>query len=284
MGLGLGEVRPPRVSWISGRDAQRQQVGPSCPPGGGGSWVAEWTSFTKARRSLGRADGRWELLGGPGGLKYGDGVGLCLFHLGLPWWSLLAFPSAWTLLCPPLHPDFLSAQPESWYPKGSPWPDRYQPQEGLGKGTQVMGGASTTTPHLLPLPDTHTQTHTHTHTHTQPKPAERASPPRRSWMHRCCWRGGAVADVAPGRLSPHRGSWGEGSGEQSLGTLPGSGWEAAGQGGHGWGPRPLHFHMLQLAPPAGASGRAGHKPSSDCTRPQLWGQKRLLPRASHAAL
>lgn len=55
VGLGLGEVRAPRVSWISGRDAQRQQVGPSCPPGGGGSWVAEWTSFTKAHRSLGQA-------------------------------------------------------------------------------------------------------------------------------------------------------------------------------------------------------------------------------------
>lgn len=60
--LGLGEVRPPRVSWISGRDAQKQQVGPSCPPGGGGAWVAEWISFTKAHRSLDGAD-----VGGPGG-------------------------------------------------------------------------------------------------------------------------------------------------------------------------------------------------------------------------
>lgn len=78
-------------------------------------------------------------------------MGLHQSHLGLPWWSLLAFPLAWTPLCSPPHPDFLSAQPEPWYPKGSLWLDTYQPQEGLGKGSQVMGGASTT-PHLLPLP------------------------------------------------------------------------------------------------------------------------------------
>ena len=209
-------------------------------------------------------------------------MGLHQSHLGLPWWSLLAFPLAWTPLCSPPHPDFLSAQPEPWYPKGSLWLDTYQPQEGLGKGSQVMGGASTT-PHLLPLPVligglAGVRLPLHTHTKSQ----SLRLPPAMRPLGR--WRGGAEADVTPGHLTPHRSSWGEGGGEQSLGTPPGLGWGAAGQGGHGRGLQPLRFHMLQPALPDGASGRAGHKPSSSRTHPQLWGQKRLLPRASHEAL
>lgn len=44
----------------------------------------------------------------------------------------------------PPHPTLISSllNPSPGTLKGSPWLDRYQPQEGLGEGTHVMGGVS----------------------------------------------------------------------------------------------------------------------------------------------
>ena len=221
-------------------------------------------------------------------------MGLHQSHLGLPWWSLLAFPLAWTPLCSPPHPDFLSAQPEPWYPKGSLWPDTYQPQEGLGKGSQVMGGASTT-PHLLPLPvligglaGVRLPLHTHTKSQSLRLPAA-MRPLGQPLPQAKLDTQGPLARRGRSRRDPRTlDSTQELLGGRRRGAEPGHppglGWGAAGQGGHGRGLQPLRFHMLRPAPPDGASGRAGHKPSSSRTHPRLWGQKRLLPRASHAAL
>lgn len=78
--------------------------------------------------------------------------------------------------------------------------------------------------------------------------------------------------MAPGHLTLHRGFWrGEGGGEQSLETPRVWG------GGRGLSASACH---RQLGP-AGEQCTSGPQAAP---RPQLWGQKHLLPRASHAAL
>lgn len=159
--LGEHEARSPRVCLGSlERCAKAAGGAPHCH-----SWEEEpeVLSVTVSREPTGLHDvglsrgreGPWEALVGWDS-KCGGGVGLSV-ALGLTWvrWSLLAFPFAWT---PPAHPhpnlrapshlsglcadvtfqilsnpDFLSSHPDPWCPMGSLWPDRYQPQGGLGE-------------------------------------------------------------------------------------------------------------------------------------------------------
>ena len=67
---------------------------------------------------------------------WGSLGGLCLLF---PWPGPLSAP----------HPTLISSllNPSPGTLKGSPWLDSYQPQEGLGEGTQVMEGVSTPPPH-----------------------------------------------------------------------------------------------------------------------------------------